>query len=103
MGQGTDTDTRATKTLAHMRKRQDTKKTNISEFKTNRVHARSGSHTNTEAKMMDRKAPVAIYLCLYLPIQLACLALTLPERLDLITCWERDRDTGVGGKEQRMG
>lgn len=48
---------------------------------------------------MDFKAPVPIYLCLYLPIQLACLALTLPERLDLMTCWERDRDTGERGRE----
>lgn len=50
--------------------------------------------------MMDCKAPVSFYLCLYLPIQLACLALTLPERLDLMTCWERDRDTGEGGRER---
>lgn len=48
---------------------------------------------------MDHKAPVTIYLCLYLPIQLTGLALTLPERLDLMTYWERDRDTAVGGRE----
>lgn len=48
--------------------------------------------------MMDHKAPVAIYLCLYLPIQLTGLALTLPERLDLMTYWERDRDM-EGGRE----
>lgn len=54
--------------------------------------------------MMDCKAPVSIYLCLYLPIQLACLALTLPERLDLMTCWEKDRDTRgrEGEKEGRL-
>lgn len=50
--------------------------------------------------MMDCEAPVSISLCLYLPIRLGCLALTLPERLDLMTCWERDRDTGEGGRER---
>ena len=89
--------TRNTNTDTHKEKTGH-KKTNISEFKTNRAHAHSHSHTNTRAKMMDCKAPVAIYLCLYLPIQLACSALTLPERLDLMTCWERDRDTGEGGR-----
>lgn len=52
--------------------------------------------------MMDYKAPVSIYLCLYLPIQLVCLALTLPMGLDLMTCWERDRDTR-GGREGSLG
>lgn len=92
-----DTDTN---TDTYKKKTRQKKKPNILEFKTNRVHAHSCSHTNT--KMMDRKAPVTIYLCLYLPIQLTGLALTLPERLDLMTYWERDRDTAVGGREGRM-
>lgn len=51
-------------------------------------------------KMMECEAPVNIYLCLRRPVLLAGLALALPERLDLMTCWERDRDTWVGEKKE---
>lgn len=102
------THTRATKTLTRRKKRQEAKKkTNISEFKTNREPAQAHKHTHTRAHRQRwwtvklQSPSISIF-----PIQLSCLALTLPERLDLMTCWEGERETRGregGGKGEIEG
>lgn len=82
MGQDTDTDTCATKTLTHKKK---TGHTHTQKDKHLRVQNKKTTRTHP-AKMMECEAPVNIYLCLRRPFLLAGLALTLPERLDLMTC-----------------
>lgn len=62
------------------------------------VHSCSRTHTHTDDGL--RRCS----LRLSLPIQLACSALTLPERLDLMTRWGRETETrgSEGEKEGRF-
>lgn len=104
--------TRSTRCLwngaRHGHRHMRNKNTNAQEKDRTHTHTQKDKHLRVQnkkttrthpAKMMECEAPVNIYLCLRRPFLLAGLALTLPERLDLMTCWERDGDTWVGGKK----
>lgn len=98
------THTRAMKTLTRRKKRQEAKKrqTSQSSKQTESPHRRTNTHARAHRQRwwtVKLQSPsISIF-----PIQLSCLALTLPERLDLMTCWEGERETRGregGGRER---
>lgn len=103
---GHKTSTRATTTLTHKEKRHDSKKTNISVQNKWSTHAQLLSHKHGRRWWTVKLQSPSISVPR--PIQWVCLALTLPERLGLMTRWEKDRDTGEkrktkGGQKREDG